>query len=167
MGVEYRFVRIADTRDGPYFLAPERHPAINNAGSVAFWRQHSSGGGIGYFIGNGGTYSPIVSDTSAPLTGLALHQLSLNDSGDIAFYADSLASGFRVYRATSAGTLSLIAASGAGTFSSVNDFPVINNSAAVAFKAGSHAYVNSGAGNIEYYGPTVPRPGSRLRANRS
>src|SRR5689334_25007577 len=128
LAADYHFVRIADTRDGPYFLDLGRHPAINNSGSVAFWRQPTSGGGIGYYIGSGGAQNPIVLDTNPALTFQALHQLSLNDSGDIAFYTDSLSVGFRVYKVTSAGTLSVIAASGAGTFSSVDDFPTINNS---------------------------------------
>src|SRR5512145_847543 len=76
---EYRFVRIADTADGGFFLDPSRHAAINNAGDVALYKS-LPGFTAGYFSGNGGALSTIATTEGGPLAGLALHRPSFNDS---------------------------------------------------------------------------------------
>lgn len=156
-GEDYRYVRVADTRDGGFFLDPSRHVAINNAGNVVLY-QSLPGFVSGYFSGTGGPLSTIVTNDGGPLAGLALYRPSLNDSGQIAFYGDmATPDGFRVYRAEPGGSVTLIASSGAGTFNGFQSNVSINNSGNVAFTVGATGaldglYVGAGAANVRLYG---------------
>ena len=152
----YRFVRIADTRDGPYALDPASRASINAAGSVGFWRQRTFDPSFhGIFHGSGMGVVQVAANLDGALAGAALSAPVINDSGQFAFYSD-FGGVSSIWRADAGGGLTLIARSGAGTFSGLQANPSFNNAGAVAFRSGGSAYINAGAGNVEIYGPTVP-----------
>jgi hypothetical protein len=152
----YRFVRIADTRDGPYALDPSSRASINAAGSVGFWRQRTFDPSFhGIYHGMGIGVAQVAGNLDGALAGAALTAPVINDSGQFAFYSQ-LGGVSSIWRADPGSGLTLIAQSGAGTFSGLQANPSFNNSGAVAFRSGGSAYVNAGAGNVEIYGPTVP-----------
>src|SRR4051812_26077475 len=85
---DYAFTRIADTA-GPFFnFGPASRPALNNAGTVAFFGNTDflADGGTGIFTGSGGSTAIIVSSTTDPsFFSVNVPSPSINDAGTAAF----------------------------------------------------------------------------------
>jgi hypothetical protein len=156
---EYRFVRIADSADGGYSLDAGRHAAINNAGTVSVYRT-LPGFIIDLSLGNGGPLSTVVTNSGGLTDGYGLHTPSLNDSGQLAFFAENAATGFGVYRATPGGGVTAIGVSGAGTFNGFVPHVSMNNSGNVAYTVAASGaidglYIGNGTANVRMYGTGV------------
>lgn len=123
----FTFTKIADTSDR--FSSFGETPALNNAGTVAFFAELDAGG-QGIFTGNGATITTIAQ--TGDRFSRFFEAPSINDAGTVAFIANLDAEGSGLF--TSNGTTTTtIATRGINSFGSLGS-PSINNAGIVAYE---------------------------------
>ena len=139
---------IVDSADGVFgTFSLGATPAINDAGTVAFFGVLAETGQRGIFTGDGTSITTIVTEGD-PFTGSFGFTPSINNAGTVAFTTGLVAGGFGVFTG-SGGQITTIATT-AGPFNTVQN-PDINNSGTVAFSGALDPgplpqYVASGTG---------------------
>jgi hypothetical protein len=136
---------VAESKDGdppdePFRVGSFAGPAINDAGTVAFFAERANGEENGIFTGNG---APIVTN-SGPLETFPL--MPRIDSSGIVFFAAGLDTGAVGIFRHNGGTMTTIADS-SGTFDTSFGRPSINDAGMVAFSAN----LDSGGDGIFIY----------------
>lgn len=102
MAGPFSFVKVTDTNDNGGFLDDFAAPAYNDTGQVAFYGSYGLQPGSALWTATAPAYGPIgplslIADTTGSYSGFGTNHLTINSTGQVAFYADLDAGGNGVY----------------------------------------------------------------------